>query len=171
MNRFVRSILVVLLASMLVSCAGITSTPADPNKMIEPGDKIGDFLITTGKEGDVIYGWQLDKCVHQDDKKINLCPTIVGTKVNVSVGIYDDTYSGKLDSLWSEHTYEMFIAGRLVNLQAFGYIDITHPVVGKMRYWNVVVTTTQIAEITVTAKGIVGGEPIEDSTTFSFTAP
>lgn len=169
MKRLVYLTLMVICAIGVDACAGATSQPTDVK--INPGDKVGDFLITTGKAGDVTYGWELNKCVYQDDKKITWCPAIGGTKVNVSIGIYDDTFAGKLDSLWSEHTYEMFIASRPVNLQAFGYTDITHPVVGKIRYWNVVITSAKSGEIMVSAKGAVGGKPIEDSTTYSFSAP
>ena len=169
MKRLAYLTLIALFAIIMGSCAKADSKSAEG--MINPGDKIGDFLITTGEEGGVTYAWELDECVHQDNKKINWCPITVGTKVNVSVGIYDDTFKGKLDSLWSEHTYEMFIDNRPVNLQAFGFIDVTHPIVGKIRYWNVVVTITKPGEIIVSAKGVMGGDPLEDSTTFSFSAP
>jgi len=169
MKKLVYLTFFMLFVIIMGACAKATPQPVD--EMINPGDKIGDFLITTGEEGDVTYGWEQDECVHQNDKKINWCPTIVGTKVNVSLGVYDDTFKGKLDSLWSEQTYEMFIEDRPVNLQEFGYIDVSHPIVGKMRYWNVVVITTKPGEITVSAKGVVDGDPIEDTTTFSFSAP
>jgi hypothetical protein len=169
MKKIVYLTLIMLFVIVLGACA--KATPQSVNEMINPGDKIGDFLITTGDEGDVTYGWEMNKCVHQDDKKINLCPTTVGAKVNVSLGVYDDTFKGKVDSLWLEHSYEMFIEDRPVNLQAFGYIDVTHPMVGKMRYWNIVITTTKSGEIIVAAKGVVGGDPFEDTTTFSFSAP
>ncbi|MCJ7518363.1 MAG: hypothetical protein MUO42_01650 [Anaerolineaceae bacterium] len=154
---------------ILGGCGRATSQSA--GGIINPGDKIGDFFITKGKESGVSYGWELDQCVHQDDKKINWCPVVQGTTVNISLGIYDDTFTGKLDSLWSEHKYEMFIAGRPVNLKAFGSIDVNHPAIGKMRYWNVVLTTDKPGEIIVSSKGIMGSNPIDDTTTYSFSAP
>ena len=168
MNRFVRSILVVLLASMLVSCAGVTSTPADTNKMIEPGDMIGDFLVTTGDEEDVVYAFDQD-CVKQGDKENYSCKSTVGTKVNITTGIYD--LSGKLDEKWSRFTYQLFIEGRPVNLQSFPPIDVRHPVVSRIRFWNVAVTTSKPGSITTRDVGVIDGESVESTTTYTFSAP
>jgi hypothetical protein len=91
--------------------------------------------------------------------------------LNVSWGVYDDSYSGKLDELWSGHTYKMFINDRLVNLDAFGSIDVVHPVVSKMRHWNVVIIANQPGEITVRSEGTAGGEPFGDTKIIIFKSP
>jgi hypothetical protein len=46
----------------LASCAPSipTPTPTSAVKKIEPGDKIGDYLITTGKFEDGTFAWQQD---------------------------------------------------------------------------------------------------------------
>ena len=129
-----------LFASVLSSCA--QPTPAPTNKMIEPGDQIGDFLITTGKPGEVTYQWELDSTKGASANE-TLIDVDWGTNVNVSMGVYDETRSGKLDSTWAGFTYEMFIEDHPVNLPAFGTIDTDHPVVGKMRAWNVVIVATK----------------------------
>jgi len=154
MIRLTRSIFVVMLSSMLVSCAGLTSTPVDPNKMIEPGDMIGDFLVTTGDEG---------------DKENYSCKSTVGTKVNITTGIYD--LSGKLDEKWSRFTYQLFIEGRPVNLQSFPPIDVRHPVVSRIRFWNVAITTSKPGSITTRDVGVIDGEPFETTMTYTFSAP
>jgi hypothetical protein len=59
----------VLFASLLASCASSSSTPTTAIEMINPGDKIGDFLITTGEEGDITYSWDLD-CVKQGEESV-----------------------------------------------------------------------------------------------------
>ena len=161
-------ILVMFFAAMLVSCAKSSAEPA--NGMINPGDKIGDFLITTGKEGDVTYSWDLE-CKRQGREEIYTCESTVGTKVNVSMGVYAAFSSKDLDTLWSEHTYQMFINDRPVNLEAFGSIDVVHPQVGKMRHWNVVIVADKPGEIRTRDSGVVDGDPYEATTTYTFSAP
>lgn len=160
--------LLMVFAITLTSCAKANAEPADG--MINPGDKIGDFLITTGEEGDVTYTWDLG-CNQQGNEEVYSCKATVNTKVNVSVGIYDDQYSGKLDELWAGHTYELFIEDRPVNLVAFGFIDTIHPAVGKMRHWNVVVVATNPGEITLRDSGVADGDSFEATTTYTFSAP
>ena len=168
MKRLVYLTLIVMFAITLGACARATSQPTD--EMINPGDKIGDFLITTGEEGGVTYTWDLD-CVKQGEGENYSCKATVGTKVNISVGIYDDTFSGKLDNVWSGHTYELFIENRPVNLQAFGFIDVNQPQVGKMRHWNVVVFTDKPGEITLHDTGVVDGDPFGSTMTYIFSTP
>jgi uncharacterized protein YceK len=67
MKRLVCLSLVVMFGLVLSACASATTRTG--NKMINPGDKIGDFLITTGKEGDVTYTWELG-CVNKGKEKI-----------------------------------------------------------------------------------------------------
>lgn len=168
MKGFAYFTFIVLFASVLSSCA--QPTPAPTNKMIEPGDQIGDFLITTGKPGEVTYQWELDST-----KGASANETLVdvdwGTNVNVSMGVYDETRSGKLDSTWAGFTYEMFIEDRPVNLPAFGTIDTDHPVVGKMRAWNVVIVATKPGKITVHDIGNLDGDAYESWTTFTILPP
>ena len=163
-----KKIVCPLLAALLASCANLSGEVSA--EMINPGDKIGDFLITTGEEGDVTYSWDLE-CEQQGNEGIYSCKTTVGTKVNISMGVYA-AFSGKdLVTLWSEHTYQMFINDRPVNLEAFGSIDVLQPQVGKMRHWNVVIVATKPGEITLRESGVVGGDPFEDTTTYMFSAP
>jgi hypothetical protein len=171
-KQFIIRGIVLVLVVLLTACA--KATPEQIEGMINPGDKIGDFLITMGEEGDITYLWEIDDsaCVKQGDAEVYFCQVIVGTKVNVSVGVYDDTYSGKLDSHWSGLTYQMLIDDRPVNLDAFGSIDVPHPSVGTIRAWNVVINTTQPGEITVSDKGTEhDGTPIESTTKYTFNAP
>jgi hypothetical protein len=152
----------------VAACASVTQTPSvEP---IKPGDKIGDFLITTGDEADAANSHDLN-CSQQGEGETYLCDSIVGTNLNVSNGIYDDQYSGKLDELWSNHTYAMTIDGRPVNLQAFGSLDYKHPTVGMMRFWNVVIVAEKPGEITVHSTGVAGDDPFDDTTTYVFIAP
>jgi hypothetical protein len=163
--------IIAMLAIALGACGGVASQPGDGP--INPGDKIGGFLVTTAGDGDVTYNWELDSAiVQQGSEEVYAVHIPVGTKINVSVGIFDPSFSGKLDSLWSGHTYEMFINDRPVNLEAFGAIDVSHPAVGKMRYWNVVLVASEPGEITVAAKGAeASGTPINDTKIYTFSGP
>ena len=170
MKRLARFALIVLVASLLASCAKPNSSPADTSEKIEPGDKIGNFLITTGEEGKVTYGFDLD-CGNEEDKENMSCKSTVGKQVNISLGIYDGTHSGKLEEKWAGFTYELFVEDRPIDLQAFGTAEVTHPVVGVIRYWNVVITASKPGKIAIRDSGVEDGTPFESTTTLTFSAP
>jgi hypothetical protein len=168
MSKLVYLSVVLLWVWSVAACASPTQAPSvEP---IKPGDKIGDFLVTTGDEADAANSHELN-CSKQGEGENYSCNVSVGTNLNVSNGIYDDQYSGKLDEIWSNHTYEMTINDRPVDLEAFGSVDFQHPTAGAMRHWNVVVVADKPGEITVHSKGTAGGDPFEDTTTFVFSAP
>jgi hypothetical protein len=112
-------------------------------------------------------------CEQEGDAEVYACKTNVGTNAIVSVGIYvSPTGSGKdLDTLWDEHSYELFINDRPVNLNAFGYTEMMHPAAGPMRVWNVVIVGDKPGEITFRDKGVVDGESFESTNTLTFSAP
>lgn len=170
MKKFIYALSIVLFVIVLASCAKANAEPVAG--MINPGDKIGDFLITTGEGDEITYNWELDSAlVQQGMEEIYTALIPVDTKMNPSWGIYA-AFSGKdLDTLWSEHTYQMFIDDRLVNLDVFGSIDIQHPVVGKMRHWNVVIIATKPGVIAVRSVGSLNGEDFEDIKTYTFGTP
>jgi hypothetical protein len=158
---------IVLFASMLASCAPSNSTPTATG-MINPGDKIGDFLITTGGLEGVKSVWDLG-CDESEGKAS--CRLPVGTKVNVSWGIYADASKGEdLETKWAGFTYEMVIDGRPVNLKAFGYVIF--PYRYTTRCWDVVITTDKPGEIEIKGTGAPAGETTESEVyTLIFTVP
>ena len=170
MKKIVYLTLSMLFVIILGACAKATSQPTD--EMINPGDKIGDFLITTGKGDDVIFVSKLH-CPYDSSTGIESCEQPVGTKVNVGLGIYGDNTSGgkTVVEYWSEQTHEMFIEGRPVNLEAFGTIDFDNPEVGTVRVWNVVIVTDKPGMLTAYSKGVVGGDPWNYTAVITFTAP
>ncbi len=168
MNKLVYLTLIVLLAISVGACARATQEPT--NEAINPGDKIGDFLITTGDE-EVVASSLDQNCSKQGEGEKYRCEIMVGEEFNASMGVYDDQYSGKLDELWSNHTYAMTINARPVNLQAFGSLDYKHPTVGMMRFWNVVIVAEKPGEITVHSTGVAGDDPFDDTSTLVFIAP
>ena len=168
MKKPVDLTLIVLFVFILGACT--TATPQSSDEMINPGDKIGDFLITTGNGEDVIFVTKLH-CPFDNSTQTESCEQPIGTKVNVSQGIFADPSIGKtLDELWSEQTHEMFIEGRPVNLQAFGSVDFNNPMVGTVRVWNVVIVTDKPSKITARSTGVVGGDPWNYTAIITFTA-
>ncbi|MBI5963914.1 MAG: hypothetical protein HY863_10600 [Chloroflexi bacterium] len=183
MKNIVYLILILLFAIILDSCAKATSLPVEPasqriEEMINPGDIVGNFLITTGADGDVTYGFDLNFYNNkQGDVESFDCKSTVGTKVNITSGIYDDTVGSasttatpKLNEHWTNFKYELFIEDRPVNLQAFGYIDTLHPMVGAIRFWNVVIIASTPGKITIRESGVMDGDPIKRTTTYIFCA-
>jgi hypothetical protein len=167
MNRLVSFTLIMLIAVIISACASPTQEPED--ETINPGDKIGDFVITTGDKTNLDNSEEF-RCSQQGEEG-DRCEVMVGKDPNVSNGIFDSQYTGKLEEIWSNHTYEMTINDRPVNLQAFGSIDYQHPTVGTVRYWNVVIVADKPGEISVHSKGNVGGKSFEDTTTYEFITP
>ena len=170
MKRLVYLTLVVMFGIVLSACAKATSQRS--KGMINPGDKIGDFLITSGDSEDIIYAAKLH-CPYDSSTGTESCEQPVGAKVNVGEGVYDDNpSSGKtLDEYWSEQTHAMFIEGRPVNLQAFGSVDFNNPMVGTVRVWNVVIVTDKPGKIAAHSKGVVGGDSFDYTAVITFTAP
>jgi hypothetical protein len=161
--------LITLFVIFLDACT--KAAPQSVDEMINPGDRIGDFLITTRDGEDVIFVTKLH-CPFDNSTQTESCEQPVGTKVNVSQGVFADSSSGKtVDELWSEQTHEMLIEGRPVNLQAFGSVDFNNPMVGTVRVWNVVVVTDKPGKITASSKGVVGGDPWNYTAIITFSAP
>jgi hypothetical protein len=167
--------LIVLLALLLVAgltgaCSQLTGQSTG-NKMIEPGDKIGDFLITTGVEGQFTYGFNIE-CSDMSEKNTYSCNATVGKAINVSTGINDSTGKGNLDQIWTNSKYQMFINDLPVDLQAFGIINYTHPAVGEIRFANVVIIASKPGEITVKDSGVFdNGDPFASTSTYVFSNP
>jgi len=97
MKRLTSIILIGLFAIILGACTKVTTQPVEG--MINPGDKIGDFLITTGESGDVTFFWELDSTKGQE-ANTTFCEVAWGMKLIGTVGIYDDNVIGRLDEYW-----------------------------------------------------------------------
>jgi len=165
MRKLVSSVLLVFVVVVLGAC-GKSNPPS--TEMINPGDKIGDFLITTGGLEGVKNYWDLG-C----EESTGRCSAPVGTKVNVSWGTYADASKGEdLETKWAGSTYDLVIDGRPVNLEAFGYVDFDHPYRDKIRAWDVVITSDKPGEIELKGTGAPAGETTESETiALVFTAP
>ncbi len=175
MKKLVHLTLIVLCTMISSACAQATPQPiaeAQPeaeNETINPGDKIGDFLITTGDDDKVLYTTQIH-CPFNQSTLTETCEIPIGTKVNVGLGVYGDSVE-KLDAYWSDQSYEMTIDGRAVNLQAFGSIDIPHPIVHTMRLWNVVIVSDKPGKITIEHSGEITGDSAQGTNILVYTMP
>jgi len=170
MNRLALMVLILSMAGLLVACD--QPKPTESSDLIKPGDMVGDFLITTGEEGNFTYGFDLDCSEEGSEQKANIsCKLSVGDIANITTGIYDDTRSDKLDEYWSNSNYQLFIEGLPVDLQAFGTVEYNHAFVGVIRFWNVVISTSQPGEINVHDSGVAGGDAFENTSTYTFSAP
>ncbi len=170
MKNIIRLALMLLL--LMIACACGKSTPRSAARMINPGDRVGDFLITSGDAENVNLVTDLH-CPFNSSTGTASCVQPVGTLVNVGLGLYDNfPFKGKtLNDYWSEHTCEMLIEGRPVNLQAFGSIDLFRPGIGKERVWNVAVVSDSPGTLTVHSKGVVAGYPFDNIALITFEAP
>lgn len=166
-------VLVLCFAFLLSACS-----PAASAEPIEPGERIGNFLITTAEEAVVVWEQDCVGEVSSPEASVYTCTAPVGTVVLIGTGLFDDTVSSvpstatpHLEELWSAFTYEMTIEGRPVDLQAFGIIEFFHPQFGVIRFWSVALVSDQPGEIVVRESGVAGGESFASVTTFRFTAP
>lgn len=150
--------LVVLMVFGLASCAKST---------INPGDKVGSFLITTGKIDEVTFMYELDSSNAVSYETEFEIPW--GTKLVCTYGIFNPNEN--LDVAWSKQTYTLEINGRPVNLPSFGTIDQEHPVVGTMRFYNVVIEADKPGKITVRNAGNTGTTDFDDTFTLIFLPP
>ena len=162
--------LMVITLCVIILGACAQATPFIEDEVIDPGDRIGDLLITTGNGDDVIFVTNL-KCHFDESTQTESCEQPVGTKVNVSQGILADPNGSSLDEIWSDMTYEMTIEGHPVNLQAFGYVDWIHPMAGTVRVWNVVVVSKKPGQVTARSEGVVGSDPINYTAIIIFVKP
>jgi hypothetical protein len=173
---FIALLIVCLTACTAPIQISPTTAPAQTltsaKDLIEPGDKIGNFLIATGIDEEVMYVSKLH-CPFDAKTGTESCEIPVGTKVNVSNSFYDpnDRDGAGLDDIWARHTYKMSIEGRLVNLEAFGPIDTYHPVAGKLRNWNVVIFTNTPGTISIKGNSTLDNETVEMNVVLTFAIP
>ncbi len=164
MKRLV--IIALLMLALLSACASTTT-----GNKIEPGDKLGDFTITTGVEGKFTYGFAV-QCAGPGQDNSYTCSAKVGDAINVSTGLRDTSGNNDLETVWSHANYQMFINDQPVDLQAFGTIDYSHPTAGAIRFANVVITTTSPGEITVRDSGVfANGDHFSSTSTYVYTQP
>jgi hypothetical protein len=166
MKTFQHLTLIVILGVILSACASSAPKPSD--EMINPGDKIGDFLITTREDDDVVYITNLHCPI---DGTTETCERPVGIKINVSQGFQPASGKTSFEQAWSEQTCEMVIEGRPVNLQAFGYDEWKHPIAGTIRVWNVAIVADKPGTISAESNGVFDGELWNYTAKINFTEP
>ncbi len=58
MKRLALIVFILWMAGLLVACS--QPKPTESSELIRPGDMVGDFLVTTGEEGNFTYGFEGD---------------------------------------------------------------------------------------------------------------
>jgi hypothetical protein len=170
MKRLIVIFALIVIITLLSAC----SLAGGQAGMIEPGDKVGDFLVTQGQEGNFTYGFTV-ACSQMQDVTTYMCQAAVGDNLNVSTGIYVTDKNASQDDILTNSKYQMFINDQPVNLQAFGMVEYTHPgaeELGTIHFANVVITTDKPAEITVRDQGVYdNGDAFSSTSTYVFTQP
>ena len=168
-SRLLKVSLIFIIMCLLSACALLGKS--SNARLIEPGDQIGNVTITTGVEGKFTYGFNID-CQSMTAATTYTCNVKVGDVINVSTGLVDTTGSGKLDEVWANSKYQMFINDQPVDLKAFGTIDFNHPTMGAIRFGNVVITASQPGQITVRDSGVYpNGDAFSSASTYVFSQP
>lgn len=167
MKKIVHPTFILLVVVILGACA--TGKQVEVGGIIHPGDKVGNFLITRGK-GEEVVQVSFFHCPSDAATSTETCKFQVGTKVNVACALYDEeSFEGnRLDEIWSNHSYQMEIEGRPVDLKAFGPIDLHNIAVGAVRNWNVVIVTDKPGTITTRSAGVVEEQPFECNVVLTF---
>jgi len=144
MKHLVFMVFVVLFIGTLVSCATLTSIPPTATstmvQTIEPGDKIGDMLVTNGQWDSATEIWLFcDPLVIEPGVFTRECEVPEMKNLQIGYGIFAETKE-ELDALWATFTWELFLDGHPVDLSAFGTFDQDDVLDGpvKLREWNVV---------------------------------
>ena len=175
MNKLLSILLIIISAILLVACSASGPVKPGDSGPIKPGEKVGSFTVTNGGKEvaqKLIAYMESDNCKQQGSEEIYICQIATGEKHIISPGIYADISSGKsLDTIWDEHTMEMFIGDRPIDLAAFGSIDAMHPRVGPMRFHDIAIQTDQPGTIMVRTSGVVAGKSYEDTSTYVASAP
>ena len=166
-------VLVVCVALYLSACS-----PTANGEPIKPGDRIGNFLITTAENAVVVWEQDCAGGVSSPEASVYNCTAPAGTVLLIGTGLLDDTVSNvpstatpHLEEIWSTYDYELTIADRPVDLPAFGTIEFFHPQFGVIRFWSVAIVTDQPGELVIHESGVADGESFTSIVTFKITAP
>ncbi|PWB51445.1 MAG: hypothetical protein C3F13_13465 [Anaerolineales bacterium] len=170
MKKSMGLFILLLFALLLPACSLVGSQGG----MIKPGDKVGDFLVTQGQEGNFTYGFTV-ACAQMSDATTYTCEAIVGENIYVSTGIYVTDKNASQEDILTNSKYQLFINDQPVDLESFGLVEYTHPgaeELGMIHFANVVITTDRPGEITVRDEGVYdNGEPFSSTSTYVFSQP
>jgi hypothetical protein len=82
-NKSALLLTILLLVSIVTVCAGTGKSISQSDKMIEPGEIIGNFVIGAGELGKFTYGISIDYSEPGADNT-ETCSATVGDVINVS---------------------------------------------------------------------------------------
>ena len=153
----------------------LTTTPKpEPVKgMINPGDKIGDMVLTIGQGEPVTEIWDFcDPLVTEPGVLMRECKVPALQSLFIGYGSFASTVA-ELDAIWKSSSWELHVDERQVDLLAFGMLDLDtdYPHPAKLRMWNVVLDQPTPGKHTLRYVMSETGEPSDVTWTFTVASP
>lgn len=140
MKKLSRILIVALAISAFLLACSPRGTIADlpgrqrSNPMLQPGDMIGDMLVTTGVE-QALPLWNICSSTAQTEYAIHMnCGEL--PSANIAIG-YPFGVGDFMN--WDAFHWELSVDGHLLNLQAFGVQDLT--------YWDLAPHPSPVREV------------------------
>ena len=140
MKRFVLFVNNMLIASTLISCAISKSKTTEVDRLIEPGDKIGEMIVGQGSPTlPDPYLWKF--CEDMPDGYV---PAITNSECKVPLVSGIDIVFGwiakesKLASNWDAMKWALYIDDHSINLEDFDWYEVDYAQHGednKERHW------------------------------------
>lgn len=154
---------------------------SDGEPMLEPGDRIGGMIITTGVASAAPL-WAFCRPGPENDGVVT-ADCHVPALSRLAIGHPFDWADPTLQALdWSALSWEMYLDGQLVNLEAFGIYhyakpDLARPpspfreVFRQMKVWNVVLVNPTSGRHTLHGSARAGGGAYTWAVNFTIEAP
>jgi len=138
MKKFVCLIFLALFTTTVVGCAKATPTPEAVIKLLKPGDRVGDMLLSahppTSMEASIFNYCNPFVSESIPSTDIRQCDVPELPHLSIGFGERASTQEG-LEAAWQSKTWELYVDGHPIDLSAFGTIDLD--VGEKVRIWNV----------------------------------
>jgi len=142
-RQITTSVLVMLIASVLISCAApatiLTVSPTAPASSLQPGEAIGEMILAKDETGEPDIFDHCSPFVVESDPQVIIRTCNVPQKPHIFIG-YGEMASSieELDSLWSTETWQLYLDDHAVDLPAFGHFDSEYDEY-KVRKWKVAI--------------------------------
>lgn len=150
-----------------------TPNPEPEEGLINPGDRIGDMVLTIGQGEGVTEIWEYcDPYITETGVIAKECKVPALQSLFIGYGSYADT-TEELDVDWPSITWELFLDDQQVNLPAFGTFDKDDDMGGpvKLRSWNVMLEQASPGKHTLHYTISQNGETYDITWAFTVASP
>jgi predicted esterase len=161
MKRLSWIITLVFWVGVLLAC-GDKATKED---LVQPGDMVGEYLITTGGYEGVSFTFDFFEGCAVSSNNYS-CDIAEGTDINLTYPVYNSSIE-ELEKNWSHFRLQVYVEGQKVDMDAFGTIDFDQPDYGKMRAWDVVIKDVKLGDFSVRIEGSIEDESFDDTWNFT----